>query len=332
MQRPHVLALVLFPVGAMLVPSLWSRGSGILPDDFELNPPGVLNRQIPACGQCHRPFPGGLSLDIDVVLSARSLTPGQAIQVTTTSTGGQSQPGLWGGFSSDVDAGTFSAGPNSRVGYNGRGVTHQAAFQSNNRVWTYGYTAPAQPGPIDMFATVNTVNQDGRNDGSDFWGFHGYDAIELVPTPIRLYVNATGVVPVGDSCVGSYENFPVLGAQQVPSVGNSAFAVEVRGAAVQSPIVALLGPPSPPVDLGFLGASGCVLQVLPTFQLIGGTSAGVAIRSEGQAVLPMGIPNDNGLRGSSLSVQVAIVDVAAVAQGVRTLAVTLTNALAITVQ
>lgn len=300
----------------------WSYGTGALPGDVGiLGPvPFDVTRIMPGCGMCHRPMPGGNLLDVDVVLSARSLVPSQSITVTTSATGGRPHPMNWGGFCNDADAGTFSAGTGTRVGLGGLAITHITAFSSPNRTWTYGYTAPATPGPVEMFANVNTVDGDGQATAADLWAFHGGDGLEQMPTPVRLYVNAVNVLPVGDSCVGSWENYPVLGAREQPSAGNANFAIELIGAAPSSTFVLMIGTPLPPVDLGFLGITGCTLHVNAIVSVVVGTTAGVAKFAEGTALVPLPIPA--GLQGT-LRVQGAFLDPGSG----RPLPLTVTNAL-----
>jgi hypothetical protein len=275
---------------------------------------------MPGCGQCHRATPGGNLLDVDVILSARSLTPGQSITVTTNAVGGRPHLMNWGGFSCDADMGTFSAGVGTQVGLMGLGVTHTTAFSSPNRTWTYGYTAPTTPGPVSMWANVNTVDGDGQATAGDLWAFHGSDGLEQTPTPVRMYVNAANVVPVGDSCVGGFENFPVLGARQPAVAGNANFAVELIGAAPSSPLVVLVGFGIPPIDLTPFGITGCTLHVNSVASLVLGTTAGIPKFGNGTALVPMPIPAS--LHGT-LRVQAAFVDAASG----RALPLTVTNAL-----
>lgn len=323
----RVTALLAAPVAALFVPALWSYGTGAIPGEVGiLGPvPTDVTRNLPGCGACHRPTPGGNNLNVDVALSARSLTPGQSITVTTSATGGRPHPMNWGGFCCDSDVGTFSAGPGTRVAANGRAVTHVTAFSSTNRTWTYGYTAPTTPGPIAIYANVNTVDGDGAATPGDLWAFHGADGLELQPTPVRLYVNVDNVLPVGDSCVGSFENHPVLGAQQPPDNGNANFAIELIGAAPNAPLVVLIGTPLPPVDLTPIGITGCTLHVNAVATLALATGPGNPRLSEGAAVVPLPIPA--GISGT-IRVQAAFVDTG----NGRPLPLTVTNALDVNIQ
>jgi len=316
------VALCALPAALLLGSTLWSYGTGALAGEVGILGPVPLDvtRRMPGCGACHRSTPGGNLLDVDVVLSARSLTPGQSITVTTSATGGRPHQFNWGGFSCDADAGTFSAGAGTRVGLNGLGITHVTAFASTNRTWTYGYSAPTVPGPHDMWVNVNTVDGDGQATAADLWAFHGADGLEQTPTPVRMYVNATDVLPLGSACVGSFENFPVLGARQQPAAGNGSFAVELVGAAPSSTFVLLIGTPLPPFDLTPIGVTGCTLYVNSVASVIVGTSAGVAKFAEGTATVPLPLPNNVA---GTLRVQGAFVD----PPSGRPLPLTLTNAL-----
>lgn len=323
MVRSSRFALLLaVPAVVLLGRVAWSYGTGALPGETGiLGPvPNDVTRALPGCGQCHRMSPGGNALDVDVALSARALTPGQSITVTTSATGGRPHPLNWGGFTCDSDVGTFSAGNGTRVATNGLAITHTTAFSSPNRTWTYGYTAPTTPGPVEIFANVNTVDGDGQATAADLWAFHGGDGLEMTPTPVRMYVNAPDVLPVGDSCVGSWENHPVLGARVQPRSGTANFAIELIGAAPSSTFVLLVGTPLPPVDLGFIGITGCTLHVNAVATVVVGTTPGQAKLSEGTASVPLPIPGS--VRGT-LRVQGAFLD----ATNGRPLPLTVTNAL-----
>lgn len=304
-------------VGATLLPS---RSGGYYSS--------TVTRSAPSCGNCHRSTPGSASgfsaLNVAVTPSARSLTPSQSITIATQVTGGQTTSGT-GGFSSDVDSGAFSAGTGSRL------VSSTAIVQSNSssRSWTYGYTAGTTPGVVQMWVVGMTSNGNSTDDSGDFWAFHGSDQTATQSTPVRLYVNnASGVTPNGDACVGSYGNYPVLGARLAPTIGNANFAVEVYGAAPAAPVAMLLGQQIPPIDLGFIGITGCNLYVQSFLTLSGATGAGNAQRGEGVAIFPVPIPNAPVIRGARLQMQAAIVDVA----NGRRLPITATNGLLITVQ
>lgn len=323
MASLHRLALLsALPFSLVCTRALWSYGTGALAGETGTNGqvPLDVTRAMPGCGACHRATPGGNLLNVNVGLSARSLTPGQQVTVVTSATGGRPHPLNWGGFSCDADVGAFSAGVGTRVGLGGLGITHVTAFASPNRTWTYGYTAPATPGPVNIFANVNTVDGDGQATAADLWAFHGGDGLETVPTPVRMFVNATDVLPVGDSCVGSWKNYPVLGARQQPSAGNANFSVEVVGATPSSTFVLLIGTPVPAFDLTPIGVTGCTLYVNTVATVVVGTTPGLVKFAEGTATVPLPIP---GVARGTLRLQGAFVDPA----NGRPLPLTVTNAL-----
>lgn len=325
--RPRVALIVLAPAIAVLAPVLSPYSIGALPGEngsLGLVPINV-TRAMPACGYCHRVLPGGNAIDVDVALSARSLTPGQSISVTTSASGGTAHILNWGGFCCDADVGTFSAGAGTRIAGTGLAITHTLPSASPNRSWTYGYTAPMTPGPVNVFAVVNTVDGDNLPTANDLWAFHGGDGAERTPTPVRMYVNAPNVTPVGDACVGSWGNYPVLGAPQPPTRGNANFVLEVVGAAPSSGLVMLIGTAMPPVDLTPVGIAGCTLLVNSVATVIVGTTGGNPKFAEGTALVPLPIP---GSARGRLRVQAAFVDLL----NARSLPLTLTNALDIAIQ
>lgn len=325
--RVRLASLALVPTCALLVPYAWSYGTGAIPGFTGTagTVPVDVNRAMPGCGQCHRSVPGGNRIDVSVALGARSLTAGQQISVSTTVTGGRPHVGNWGGFSSDVTGGTFSAGSNSRIDLGGTAITHTFAHASNNRRWDYGYTAPNTPGPIDMWVACNTVDGDGRNGPGDIWAFHGGDGLEMVSTPVRLFVNAAGVTPVGDACVGAWKNYPVLGTREPAVAGNANFRIELIGAAPLAPVVLMIGTPIAPLDLGLIGINGCWLLVSPAVSILGATGPGDPKFAEGTAAVALPLPA--GLR-ANVRVQAAFSD----ALSGRPLPMTVTNALDLSIR
>jgi hypothetical protein len=309
--------------GSGVWPGLVIVGNGTVPLDVAL--------AAPSCGTtgCHRVFPGGLNLAVRCVPTARSLTPNQAISVTTSATGGQTIT-TWGGFVTQASAGTFTPGSNSQLALTTASVvTHTAAINSNNRVWTFGYKAPATPGLVELYTVVNTVNGSGTADAQDFWGFHGYNGAANVVTPVRLYVNAPGVTPIGASCVGSFGQFPVLGCKTPPAVPNASFALELHGAPPTVTCGLMLGanPSWQPLDLGIIGITGCSLYVDALLTIGATTGIGDLFRAEGTATFALPIPNDAGLHGGVLQCQVAILD----ANNGRPTTITMTNGLSVTI-
>jgi hypothetical protein len=180
-----------------------------------------------------------------------------------------------------------------------------------------------------LFAVANAVNGDGNNDDRDMWAFAGFDQAATTSTPVRLFVNATGVGAIGGSCGGGFGQVPVFGARQVPTVGNASFALELHGAAPSSPGGVILGVTElPGVDLGFIGITGCQLFVDPIVVLNFSTGAGSSQRGEGSATLPIPIPAGPGLRGRTLRFQAFFADTG----NGRATPMTFTNGLAVTLQ
>lgn len=310
------------PLGLALATGLPSRSGGIYDTS--------ITRTAPACGQCHNATPGAGSgfapIRLSLTPSTRVLDANQATTVSLSATGGQTASTL-GGFACDVTAGTFSAGTNTAVGFPATSITHNSR---SPRSWSFGYTAPATPGLVEMFAVVNTVNANLFNDAGDLWAFHGADDTATVSTPVRLFVNATGVRALGSSCAGAFGNVPVFGARQVPTVGNAAFALELHGATPQTAggvLLAVAAQPTP-IDLGIVGVTGCQLYVDPVMTLPLATGAGNAQRGEGSATLPLPIPTGPGLRNRTLLFQSFVLDPASG----RPTPLTFSNALSVTLQ
>lgn len=291
--------------------------------------PGIA-RSAPACGACHRSTPGAAAglPRIQVQIQPATLSPaiGQSIGVTVTALGGQTAS-TRGGFAAEATAGTFSAGANTNVEAGGSAITHAS---STARSWSFGYTAPVTPGLVELFAVSNTVDGDGNNGSGDMWAFHGADDRATIATPVRLFVNATGVQAIGEGCVGGFGNVPVLGSRQVPTVGNANFTLEVHGAPPTAALGLMLGVGAfnPPIDLGLFGITGCVLHLNPLVTFNATTGAGDAQRGEGSASLPVPIPGGPGLRGRTMLFQAYLADPASG----RPLPLTLTNGLAVTLQ
>jgi hypothetical protein len=313
--------LVLAPAVLLLSLDLHSRGGGYYNS--------TATRSAPSCGNCHRPSPGAAAgyaaVQTEISPLARVLSAGQATTVSVAVRGGAS--GSQGGFSCDATAGTFSAGTNSRLQASGAAISNSNA---SARSWSFGYSAPSTPGLVEMFAVGLAANGDGNEDDLDMWSFSGFDQTASTSTPTRLFVNATGVTPIGSSCVGGYRNTPVFGSRQVPTVGNSAFTLELHGAAPSSPAGMILGInlQQPPIDLGFIGVTGCQLYVDPTIIFNVSTSSGNAQRGEGAVTIPLPIPALTSLRNRSLLFQAFFVDTASG----RATPMTFTNGLTVVVQ
>jgi hypothetical protein len=336
----------LFPLaaGLTLATSLFSYGTGVWPGftgslgTASLELTRDLSATNASCGQCHNAFPGGGSplLRVSVVVSRRAVQPGQAITITTSSTGGQTSiPPLVdvGGLCMDATAGTFVAGANTQVNPGATAITHQFASLSNGRSWTYGYLAPNQPGPVELYCVVNTANGDGQPT-ADVWGFNGFDGTAFRSTPVRLFVLAPGVTHLGDGCADGFGNWPVLGASQAPAIGNGNFQLELTGAQPNTlafVLVAINPPGFVPLDLTPVGIPGCTAHVGNPFTNIVVTGPGQPQISEATASLTWPIPNLAALRGLSVQVQSCCIDQAALAIG-RSLPLTWSNAIQVTVQ
>ena len=299
---------------------------------------GTGTRSRPSCGQCHQSNPGSLSgfppINVSVRPSARSLNQGELITVATSASGGNTTS-TKGGFASDVSdstgalAGQFTAsGANTKLERGGRAIVHRNA---SSRSWTYGYTAPNTTGWLEMYAVVATVDGNRSANSSDFWAFHGDDEHASQGTPVRLYVNAPGVVRWGSGCVGPFGNWPVLGAKQSPTSPNPNFALELVGAPAGASITLFLGAPAaPPLALDTIGIQGCSLNVFPApVTLAVGVTSGTpgSKFGDGAATIPIAIPS--GIPpGTSFAAQFGIVSADPVAG--RNLPITMTNGLVIT--
>jgi hypothetical protein len=315
-------------------------GLGLLPSQqFGIGPGSVYAVGMPGCGSCHvawmNGLPGGNNLAINVSVASRVLTPSQTISVTTSATGGDPDPKQWGGFLGFADRGTFIPGVRSQnypLSPLNNDITHtQPDTMGGGRTWTFGYKAPTTAGLVNMFMAVNTVNGDGKEVSGDNWGFHGFDSAAQDSTPVRLYVNATGIAAKGTACAGGYNQVPVLGSKTVPAIGNANFAFEGHGLAPSSASVLFLAanPAWIPLDLSIIGVPGCTAEVDPSQISIGATTTpGIARRAEGTATIALPIPNDPTLRGQRFDAQLAVVDV----NNGRAVPITLTNGLSITVQ
>jgi hypothetical protein len=331
MNRLH-LALVLCAPLPMLAATLFSYGTGALPGTGGILGPVPLDvaLQTPSCGQCHSPFGGGAGLRVAMVPTKFVLAKSEQISITTSATGGTAHPQNWGGFVAEASAGAFSAGSNSQIDPTGKNATHLLASQSNNRSWTYGYTAPTAAGLVNLFSVVNTVNGNGLADPSDRWGFQGANAAANTNAPVRVYVNETGIVLRGTACAGGFGIFPVLGGKVVPSVGNGNFALELHGAAPNAATLLLIGanPSFPSIPLDAFGITGCFLHNDLALTFSGTTSPGDATRGDGSLTYTLPIPNDNGFRGVRFQAQSLIVDI----NSGRQTPVTMSNGVEFTIQ
>jgi hypothetical protein len=101
-------------------------------------------------------------------------TPGQLYNIQITIQGGV--PGAQGGFSLDVDKGTYSnSGP--EVSFQGTSATHT---NPGSRSWSFDWTAPpAGSGPVSVALATLTANGDNSNN-NDAWGTTTHTINELV--------------------------------------------------------------------------------------------------------------------------------------------------------
>jgi hypothetical protein len=320
-MKLRILLLALPPAALALAGDLGSSSRGIYFPS--------LTQTAPSCGSCHRASPGAApgfpAIAVDLQPSARILARGQSIQFALAATGGQTASGK-GGFAVDATAGTFSAGANTSVVPPGGAVTHA---NSSSRSWTFGYTAPQAAGLVEVYGVVNTVNDDQINGDEDMWAFHGADDTAVQVTPVRLFVNAASVAPLGTACAGSFGNVPVLGCPLPPARGSSGFRIEVHGAAPASVAALLLGVHTftPGLDLGVIGVTGCSLFVDPLVTIFATTSQGDAGRGEGTVGFGVPIPGQPELLGATLHFQGLVVDT----RNGRPVPLTMTNALSATI-
>lgn len=295
---------------------LLGHGKGILPG--EVGVPRNLNTGFPGCGAvtCHNPFPNfNVKLDI---LTAPSLRKGSGKVPITVKVSGANTQQTKGGFSMEASAGVFAdAGTTTvRVGKtanNLEGVTH---FDSQSRQWTFDYTPPAATGLVQLYATANAVNGDGRNSG-DAWGWYGPDS-STPGTPYRMFVNDTAVFPFGESCGGNKAQFspfrfkPVLGIAKNAAVG-STFQTEVYNVPGGTATITIFGvsnaawgPIPLPLSLKPFGADGCFLRVsMDLLQVAITTGSG---QGGGVGKTTWQIPNIAGLRGADVFFQAMTID------------------------
>ncbi len=310
-------------VAGLLTATLMSRSGGALPGSSGI--PSDAARAAPSCGSCHGVFTTKRPKVI-VTPDALLLKPGQMISVLINHSGGVT---LSGGFAAEVTAGRFTAGSRSQVNFDGSKITHRA--RSNN--WMPGYTAPATPGPVEMYTVVNSVNRNGATSG-DSYSFRGFSKADTVSTALHLYVLADGVELLGNGCTDGFRNQAVLGAAEVPSVGNANFGFELVGAApgvIASLLVNINSASFQPIDLTPFGIDGCTLYVERPLLVHTVTSTGSAKRAEGTGFFSMPVPNIPTLAGKTVDVQCVFVDPSAPFVG-RIAPITLTNALHVVIQ
>jgi hypothetical protein len=135
-----------------------------------------------------------------------------------------------------------------------------------------------------------------------------------VPTDIDLgSLDAPSFFTFADGCAGSGNHVPAIGANGLPSLGNSTFGITVAsgpGGALATLAVGdsrqtWLGAPLP-FDLAPLGAPGCAVAA-PGLVLLGSTLSGSG-PGTGGATQSLPVPNQAPLRGSRLIAQWWILD------------------------
>ncbi|MBI5852767.1 MAG: hypothetical protein HZB39_17285 [Planctomycetes bacterium] len=320
MTRKH---FVLFLAPAVVLSgALFSRGSGTFPGSNSI--PSDAAQRAPSCTSCHSGTIGGSSVATRLTVADHSLAYGESIQTSVAVSG---PSGSTGGFIVENSAGTFTAGTTSRTNTSGRlgqFVTHNFG---GNRSWTFSYAAPNVPGLVRLYAVALASN--GSGTGGDVMAFQGFNSAATEATPVYVGVNAPGNLRYGQGCVGGYGNWPVLYADQTPTVGNAAYGFRLAGAAPSTTALFMIGMPrATPLDLALIGANGCSLWVDPLVSVSLPTSAGAAQRGEGTAFLPLGVPGNPALVGTMLATQCAIVDMASG----RSMPITTTAALLFTIQ
>lgn len=258
-----------------------------------------------------------------VQVSNRVLTAGETIKLQISAIGGVS--GTGGGFAAEVTDGALIAGMTTQTSTNGDGITH---IDAKHRSWTFNFKAPTSPGTVQLFTVVNTVNGNMMSDG-DQHAFFGSSSTNTRSTPIRILVNAPGVVAIGHGCTDGKGNVGVFGAFETPTVGNANFKLEGIGLPPTSTLHFILGlQNNPSLDLAFMGAPGCFLHSDLAITFAFTTTAGNDNRSGGKFTMPAPIPNDPRLKGVSFQTQLAVVD----SRSKRPFPLVFTNGLKVTIQ
>ncbi|MBL8731684.1 MAG: hypothetical protein JNN13_04885 [Planctomycetes bacterium] len=309
---------------------LSSKASGIASGSG--GAPANSSRALASCSACHSgsaPTPTRTNPPItNLTVGARVLNAGQQTTMTTAVTAGLS--GTTGGFLCETTGGTFGAGTGSHINGTGGSITHS---NKNQRSWSYTFTAPSTPGPIEVTSVAMTSN--GSGSSGDQFSFSGYDPNATSGTPVRLYVLPAGVTNLGIGCADGYGNVPVLGAASSPTLGNAAFAFHLVGGSTNAVALLLLGI-NPPgftgVDLGaLLGITGCNGYVLNPLGIpTAVTSTGSAIQAAGSTSFPFPIPSGSSYLGFAFDAQAGVLD-ASVAS-TRAFPLTMTNGLHVVFQ
>ena len=294
--------------------------------------PANSSRAMNSCAACHsgsgptatRTNPPVTTLTV----GSLALAAGQQTPVTTTVTGGVA--GTTGGFLCEATRGTFTAGTGNHINGTGGSVTHN---DRTRRTWSYTYTAPATPGPVELTSAAMAANNSGGTGGDQF-SFTGFDANATVGTPVRLYVLPAGLTNLGNPCSDGYANRPVLGALTSPNIGNTGFQFHMVGTAPSAFAMLLMGI-NPPgflgVPLDIIGINGCMGYVANPLAMPSAiTGAGNTMRAEGACTFAFPIPSSTAYIGFAFDVQGAVLDGSVAAT--RALPFTMSNGVHVTVQ
>jgi hypothetical protein len=231
---------------------------------------------------------------VTLTVGSLVLAAGQQTPVTTAVTAGIS--GTTGGFLCEATRGTFIATSGNHINGTGGSITHS---DRTRRTWSYTYTAPATPGPVELTSAALTANNNGSDSGDKF-SFTGFDPNATVGTPVRLYVLPAGLTNLGNPCSDGYANRPVLGALTSPTIGNGGFQFHLIGTAPASYALLLLGinPPAfPGVPLDIIGINGCTGYVAsPVVDAVGDHHRGQHDARRGLVHVRVPDPELDGLR------------------------------------
>lgn len=320
-------------VAAVAASSLTSSSSGVQSGLGSF--PANCSSALPSCGFCHGssgPSASSPQVTISTASNRRAVSAGNVLSVTTALSGGVA--GTTGGFICEATAGAFTGnGTTAQVISNSLSVTH-----SNNtaRSWTYTWTAPTTVGLVQMTAAGNSTNGSSSSSG-DLFGFSGYDRAATSATPIRLFVLPSGVTNVGSGCPDGYGNYPVLGANGTPSIGNASFTFQLYGLSPAALGCLWIGTNSSwpnGIPLTPAGITGCTSYVPTLIGSVTAVTSGSATttqrqRAEGTASFAMPIPNNAALHGLVFDAQGGVLDPSVTAT--RTINLTLTNGLHIVI-
>lgn len=127
-------------------------------------------------------------------------------------------------------------------------------------------------------------------------------------------IPAAAVTTVGAGCQGSHGSAITLGANGLPTLGNSGFAVTISGAAPSSGgfLYGAIGPANPPIPVTpscslFLDLNSFLLLIQLGISPVGP----ITVTPQGTASIPFAVPSTPSWAGSRLDLQFAAVDAAA---------------------